>query len=155
VQLVRSIAKTVKSLVPLFTWSVRSVNFFVTYSFSDWIDDEWDQAQAGPTDRGCHPDHLRALPFECGENLNRRNKTSPPIGRLLSAPPQSSSLLPPQSARSPLAAPPLVFPMAEAPSNRLIPTHAQLASSLAEVRRLEALQVSWRRVAIRRASCSS
>jgi hypothetical protein len=45
--------------------------------------------------------------------------------------------------------------MAEAPSNRLIRTHAQLASSLAEVHLLEALQVSWRRVAIRRASCSS
>jgi hypothetical protein len=45
--------------------------------------------------------------------------------------------------------------MAEAPSSHLIPTHAQLASSLAEVRRLEVLQLSWRRVVIRRASCSS
>jgi hypothetical protein len=45
--------------------------------------------------------------------------------------------------------------MVEATSSRLIPTHAQLARSLAEARRVEALQASWRRVAMGRASCSS
>jgi hypothetical protein len=45
--------------------------------------------------------------------------------------------------------------MVEATSSRLIPTHAQLASSLVEARRLEALPASWRRVAMGRASYSS